>query len=68
VSPHLPLSHVIANHGCPCPGIGDVALEVTDKVLHFFYNSISYSATVIPFVFVIRQRPCLTRPAGVCTY
>jgi hypothetical protein len=51
------ISHIIANHGCPCPGIGDVALGVTDKVLHFFYNAISYSATVLPFSFVVRHRP-----------
>jgi hypothetical protein len=58
------ISHVIANHGCPCPGIGDVALGVTDKVLHFFYNAVSYSATVLPFTFVIRQRPSSMSAVG----
>lgn len=28
------ISHVIANGGCPCPGIGDVALGVSDTLLH----------------------------------
>jgi hypothetical protein len=51
------ISHVIANHGCPCPGIGDVALGLSDKALHFFYNAVSYSATALPFYFVIQQRP-----------
>lgn len=58
------ISHVIANHGCPCPGIGDVALRLSDKVLHFFYNAISYSATVLPFVVVSRHRPRTRIVAG----
>ena len=48
--------HVIRNHGCPCPGIGDRALNVSDTVLHFFYNTIAYSATVVPFWFVMKER------------
>jgi len=49
--------HVIRNHGCPCPGIGDRALNVSDTVLHFFYNTIAYAATVVPFWFVVASRP-----------
>jgi hypothetical protein len=29
------ISRVIANGGCPCPGIGDAALSISDTVLHF---------------------------------
>jgi len=54
------ISNVIENHGCPCPGIGDVALGITDTVLHFMYNTVAYAATVTPFWFVMRGRP----PAG----
>jgi hypothetical protein len=43
------ISNVIANDGCPCPGIGDAALGVTDTVLHFVYNAIAYAATVAAF-------------------
>jgi hypothetical protein len=46
------ISNVIANDGCPCPGIGDAALGVTDTVLHFFYNAVAYAATVTAFWFV----------------
>jgi hypothetical protein len=44
------ISNVIANAGCPCPGIGDSALGITDTVLHFFYNLIAYAATVPAFI------------------
>src|SRR3954464_12706268 len=43
------ISHVIANGGCPCPGIGDSALGVTDTQLHFVYNVVAYAATLVPF-------------------
>ena len=43
------ISNVIKNGGCPCPGIGDVALGITDTVLHFFYNLVAYLATLIPY-------------------
>jgi hypothetical protein len=55
------ISNVIRNGGCPCPGIGDVALGVTDKVLHFFYNAIAYGATVPAFIYYISR----TRSAGM---
>jgi hypothetical protein len=46
------ISNVIANDGCPCPGIGDAALGVTDTVLHFVYNAVAYAGTVTAFWFV----------------
>jgi hypothetical protein len=49
------ISNVIRNGGCPCSGIGDVALGISDTVLHFFYNAIAYSATVPAFVYYISR-------------
>jgi len=49
------ISNVIRNGGCPCPGIGDVALGISDKVLHFFYNAVAYSATVPAFVYFVSR-------------
>lgn len=46
------ISNVVANHGCPCPGIGDRALGVSDTQLHFVYNAGAYAATVVPFWFL----------------
>ena len=45
------ISNVIRNGGCPCPGIGDAALGITDTVLHFFYNVAAYSASVPAFLY-----------------
>jgi hypothetical protein len=53
--------HVIQNGGCPCPGIGDAALGVTDTVLHFYYNVLAYGATVAPYWFVLRVQPFARR-------
>jgi hypothetical protein len=50
------ISAVMANDGCPCPGILDSRLGVTDTILHFFYNAIAYSATVLPFAYLLRRR------------
>jgi hypothetical protein len=50
------ISRVLMNHGCPCPGIGDAALGVTDTVLHFIYNAVVTSAMLVPFWFVVRSR------------
>jgi hypothetical protein len=55
------ISHVIANGGCPCPGIGDVALGVSDTVLHFFYNLVAYAGVVLAYIFVLRDRGYLFR-------
>ena len=46
------IANVIANNGCPCPGIGDAALGITDTVLHFYYNAITYLALLVPFWYV----------------
>jgi hypothetical protein len=54
------ITNVIQNSGCPCPGIGDAALGVTDTVLHFFYNAVAYSATLIPYWYVTRGQPRLS--------
>jgi hypothetical protein len=50
------ISHVIANGGCPCPGIGDVALGLSDTILHFFYNAIAYAGVVYAYIIVVRDR------------
>jgi len=50
------ISHVIAGGGCPCPGIGDAALGVSDVVLHFFYNALAYAGVLYAYVLVLRQR------------
>jgi hypothetical protein len=59
------MSHVIRNNGCPCPGIGDVALGVTDTQLHFVYNAVAYAATVTPFWFLKRGSQAGLRAAAV---
>jgi hypothetical protein len=49
------ISNVIRNGGCPCPGIGDAVLAITDTVLHFLYNLLAYAATVPAFVYYIAR-------------
>jgi len=49
------ISNVIANNGCPCPGILDARLGVSDTILHFGYNAIAYAATVLPLAYLIRN-------------
>jgi hypothetical protein len=51
------IANVIRNSGCPCPGIGDAALHVTDTVLHFGYNAVTYGAILVAYWFVARGRP-----------
>jgi hypothetical protein len=58
------ISRVLLNHGCPCPGIGDAALGVTDTVLHFIYNAVVTSAILVPFWFVVRSRSRRDREAA----
>lgn len=55
------ISHVIANGGCPCPGIGDAALGVSDTILHFFYNAIAYAGIVYAYILVLRDRGYVVR-------
>jgi hypothetical protein len=56
------ISNVIRNNGCPCPGIGDAALGITDVVLHFFYNVVAYGATLPAFWFAVHGRSGRSRP------
>ena len=56
------ISHVIANGGCPCPGIADSALGVSDTIVHFFYNLISYGGVVTAYSFVLRRRQATRGP------
>jgi len=50
------ISNVLANGGCPCPGIGDVALGLSDTILHLFYNGVAYAGVALALVFVLRDR------------
>jgi hypothetical protein len=50
------IAHVLANNGCPCPGIGDVALGTTDTLLHFGYNTLTYEALLVPYVYLRRAQ------------
>jgi hypothetical protein len=50
------ISNVIANGGCPCPGIGDTALGLSDTVLHFVYNAIAYAGVAYAYILVLRDR------------
>ena len=54
------ISNVIANGGCPCPGIGDVALGLSDTILHFFYNALAYAGVVCAYIFIVRRRRHVT--------
>jgi hypothetical protein len=56
------ISNVIQNSGCPCPGIGDAALGISDTVLHFFYNAVAYGGLMTAFWFVMRAR---RQPAAI---
>jgi hypothetical protein len=56
------ISHVIANDGCPCPGIGDVALGLSDTILHFFYNALAYAGIVYAYILIVRDRGYIFRP------
>jgi hypothetical protein len=50
------ISNVIANDGCPCPGILDERLGISDTLLHYGYNMVAYIATLLPFLFLVRNR------------
>jgi hypothetical protein len=53
------ISRVIANGGCPCPGIGDAALGLSDTILHFGYNVIAYAGLAVAYAYIVRDRPQL---------
>lgn len=59
------ISHVIANSGCPCPGIGDSALGLTDTVLHFVYNAGATAGILLPAWFLWSARPDGAGPGAV---
>jgi hypothetical protein len=50
------IANVLENDGCPCPGIGDVALGLSDTVLHFVYNALAYAGLAYAFVLVLHRR------------
>jgi hypothetical protein len=50
------ISRVIANGGCPCPGIGDTALGLSDTILHFGYNVGAYAGIAVAYAYVVRDR------------
>lgn len=50
------IANVIRNTGCPCPGIGDTALGISDVVLHMFYNGVTYGGILPAFWFVMHRR------------
>jgi hypothetical protein len=54
------IANVIQNGGCPCPGIGDAALGVSDAVLHFLYNALAYAGVAYAYVLVLRDRATWT--------
>jgi hypothetical protein len=56
------ISNVIANGGCPCPGIGDVALGLSDTILHFIYNALPYAGVVYTYILIVRHRGYIFRP------
>ncbi len=58
------ISNVIANGGCPCPGIGDVALGLSDTLLHLFYNGVAYAGVALALLFVLRDRGDISRWRG----
>ena len=41
------IGNVIQNDGCPCPGIGDRALGISDTILHFGYNAVAFAGTFL---------------------
>lgn len=50
------ISNVIANDGCPCPGIVDSRAGISDTYLHFAYNAAVYATVVAAFAYVVRSR------------
>lgn len=50
------ISNVLAHGGCPCPGIVDAATGLSDTVLHFFYNALTYAGVLAAAVGLVVQR------------
>ena len=55
------ITNVVENGGCPCPGIGDRALGISDTVLHFGYNAVAVAGTLVLFWHVRRLWPWILR-------
>jgi hypothetical protein len=47
------IGNVLANDGCPCPGIVDAQIGIADTVLHFGYNVAAFLATAAPLLFLL---------------
>lgn len=60
------IRNVVVNSGCPCPGILDRALGLSDTTLHFFYNGVAYVATLVPFWLLRRERVHPAHGARCC--
>ena len=43
------LAGCMRSEGCPCPGIGDVALGLSDTILHFGYNVLAYAGIAVAY-------------------
>jgi hypothetical protein len=50
------IANVLANDGCPCPGILDPVLGVSDTILHFLYNAAVYALIMVPFWHLLRAQ------------
>ena len=50
------IANVLANDGCPCPGIVDSRTGLSDTYLHFGYNAAVYATVVFTFVYVVKSR------------
>ena len=61
------ITNVVKNGGCPCPGIGDRVLGITDTVLHFGYNAVAFAGTLVLFWHVWRLRPSMLRRVSTAT-
>jgi hypothetical protein len=50
------IANVLANDGCPCPGILDSRTGISDTYLHFGYNAAVYAAVLLAFAYVVKSR------------
>lgn len=50
------IANVLANDGCPCPGILDSRTGVSDTYLHFGYNAAVYAAVLVAFGHLVSSR------------
>lgn len=50
------IANVLANDGCPCPGILDSRTGLSDTYLHFGYNAAVYATVLVAFRDVVGSR------------